>query len=166
MSGIDNIPDGLSNLELPLKRNYQRMFMRYVILVKEKGKWKAEFRGSMRAKPSARVGVNKERFEEFLEGIGLVKLNPLQEFKGKVKGLESVHATEDDYLFNISMIYAYLMRVLRKKERVKLYGRVTETLFRIHPFEIIFWNHHFTKSKDRYEQDRVARAFLSLYKIK
>jgi len=64
------------------------------------------------------------------------------------------------------MIYAYVMRVLRKEERRKLKRKIVETLLRLHAHELIFWNHHFTRFKDRYSQDRVARAFLTLYNLR
>lgn len=139
--------------------------MRYIILTHENGRWKAEFRGSEKAKPSAKIGVDKELFEEFLKDLKIQKLN-LEDYKGEKKGVKAVYATDKDYFYELSMIYAYVMRVLRKEERRKLKRKITETLLRIHPHELIFWNHHFTRSKDRYSQDRVARGFLTLYNLR
>ena len=138
----------------------QRTFMRYVILLREKGRLRAEFRGSERAIPSAVIGVDGD-FREFLESL-LEKVS-LEEDNKKVK---AVYRTDKDIIFELSMIYAYVMRVLRKEERSRLRRKIIETLFRLHPHELIFWNHHFSKSKDRYVQDRVARAFLTLYNLR
>lgn len=138
--------------------------MRYIALSKEKTRWMAEFRMSERAKPSARVGVDREIFEEFLEDLGFEKV-AAENFKGEKKDVK-IYATEKDYLFELSMIYAYVMRVLRKEERKKLRWKIIETLLKLHPHELIFWNHHFSRSKNRSAQDRVARAFLTLYNLR
>jgi len=142
------------------KRETRRTFMRYVILTREKGRLRAEFRSSEKAMPSAVIGVDEE-FREFLDSL-FEKVNP-EEADRKV---EAVYRTDKDIFFEISMIYAYIMRVLRKEERPKLRRKITENLFRLHPYELIFWNHHFSRSRDRYTQDRVARAFLMLYNLR
>lgn len=142
-----------------------RVFTRFITLTHEKGRWKAEFRGSEKAIPSARTGVDKEDFVEFLEDLKFEEVRP-EDFRGEKKGVKAVYTTDNDCFFEISMIYAYVMRVLRKEERKKLRRGIIETLFRIHPHELIFWNHHFSRSKDRYAQDRVARAFLILYDLR
>ncbi len=148
-----------------LKTHSRGAFMRYITLSQEKGRWIAEFRGSERAKPSARIGVDKEIFEEFLEDLRFEKVMP-EDFKGEKKGVKAIYTTENDLIFELSMIYAYVMRVLRKEEREKLKKKITETLFKLHAHELIFWNHHFSRSKNRYTQDRVARAFLTLYNLR
>jgi len=140
----------------------QRTFMRYVILMCEKGRLRAEFRGSERALPSAVIGVGED-FREFLEAL-FERASP-EDIKANGK-VEAVYRTENDIIFELSMIYAFVMRALRKEERAKLRRKITETLFRLHFHELIFWNHHFSKSKDRYVQDRVARAFLTLYNLR
>ncbi len=145
-------------------RRKRVVFKRYILLRQEEGEWIAEFRGSERAKPSARVCVDREIFEDFLSYFNLEKVT-LEDFRGEKKGVSAVYATENDYVFELLMIYAFVLRVLRREDRKKLKRKLTETLLRIHPHELIFWNHHFTRSRDRYAQDRVARAFLTLYNL-
>jgi len=162
MTEIDSIP--AQKLSVLGQRRW-RVFMRYIAICFEKGRYVAEFRGSERAKPSARVGIDKELFTEFLKIFSVEKID-LSNFKGNKVRVKEIYATENDVVFELSMMYAYLMRVLKKKDRRKLNGIITEKLLRLHMHELTFWNHHFLRSKSRYEQDRVARAFLTLYNIR
>lgn len=139
--------------------------MRYIAICHENGRDVAEFRGSERANPSARVGIDRDIFEEFLKVLKIEKIE-LSEFRGEKRKVKEIYATDRDVAFELAMIYAYLLRVLRKEERKKLYGKIIESLLRLHMHELTFWNHHFARSRSRYEQDRVARAFLTLYSIR
>ena len=143
----------------------QRVFMRYITIYLEKGRYVAEFRGSERAKPSARVGIDRDLFEEFLKVFRVEKIE-LSEFKGDKRKVKEIYATDKDVAFELAMIYTYLLRVLKKEERKKLYGKIIESLLRLHMHELTFWNHHFARSRSRCEQDRVARAFLTLYNLR
>jgi len=73
--------------------------MRYITLTHEKGRWKAEFRGSEKAKPSAKIGIDKEIFEEFLEDLRFKKVR-LEDFKGEKKCVKAVYITDNDYIFD------------------------------------------------------------------
>ncbi len=164
MNSADTVLTPEENVPASVQKR-QRVFMRFVTIRREKKRYVAEFRGSEKSLPTARIGIDKELFEEFLKGTGFYKFD-LKEFKGDKKSVVEIYATEQDMFFELAMIYAFLLRVLKKEDRKRLNGKITETLFRLHMHELIFWNHHFTNAKDRYEQDRIARAFLTLYNIR
>jgi len=124
----------------------------------EKGRHIAEFKGSEKSKPLARIGVDRELFQEFLRIFRVEKVSS--------NGKAEVFATDRDIAFELAIIYAYLLRALKKEKRAKLCGKITESLLRLHMHELTFWNHHFSRAKNRYEQDRVARAFLTLYNLR
>jgi hypothetical protein len=186
----------ITNVTIPkqdkrVSRESWRVFMRYITISFEKKRYVAEFRGSERARPSARISVDKTLFEEFIKNLKIDKIEI--EFKednikimggaeideirirnllntisleGKNIKVMEIYTTKNDIAFELSMIYTYLLRVLRKEERRRLNGRIIESLLRLNIHELNFWNHHFTRSKNRYKQDRVARAFLTLYNLR
>lgn len=164
MNSVDTVLTSEGSISASVQKQ-RRGFMRYITICREKGRYIAEFRGSERAKPSARIGIERNLFEEFLKGFGFERID-LSEFGGDKRNVKEVYATEKDVVFELAMIYAYLLRVLKKDERKTLNGKITETLLRLHMHELNFWNHHFIRSRSRYEQDRVARAFLTLYNIR
>ncbi|MDI3498155.1 hypothetical protein [Archaeoglobus sp.] len=133
----------------------RRVFTRYVTLVKDRGRIVAEFRGSERAKPHLRVGVDRETFEEFLWQLNFTKE------EGK-EGFEAIFSTENDWAFEIAAFFAVIMRTLKKDERKAKKNKIIRALLNTHPFEFTFWNYQLSKARDRYAQDRVARAFLVL----
>jgi|Deesub1362B_J571_1020462.scaffolds.fasta_scaffold00101_3 hypothetical protein len=137
-------------------------FVRYITLVREKGRVVAEFSGSERARPHIRVGVDRGLFEEFLGTLDFTKMDP-SEFGG---GFEAVYSTENDWAFEIASLYAIILRALRREERKAKKRKIIDVLLNMHPYELTFWNYQLSKARDRYAQDRVARAFLLLTGIR
>jgi hypothetical protein len=115
-----------------------------------KGRYVAEFKPSKHSNPIARVGVKPELFEEFAKAFKLDKVT---------NGKEIVYSTTSEEVFDLAILYACILRVLRDKSKAR---DVIDILLGLHPFELTFWNYKLINCTNRYEQDRVARAFLLL----
>jgi len=137
-----------------------RAFVRYIHVHKEKGRTVAEFKSSMNAKPLAKVGIKPELFEKFAKTFKLEPIDQEMKSKGKIKGV--VYTTTKDEVFEIALLYAYALRVLKNKEKT---SKLIDKLLSLHSFELMFWNYKLINAGNRYEQDRIARAFLMLYRI-
>ena len=115
----------------------------------------AEFKPSKNAKPLARIGIRAEYFNKFAE---IFKLEIAEVGERGV-----VYATDRDEVFDLALLYACILRVLRDKKMVNV---LVDVLQGLHPFELVFWNYKLINARDRYEQDRIARAFLMLYGVR
>ncbi len=137
-----------------------RVFVRYIHVYREKGRTVAEFKPSINAKPLAKVGIKPELFEKFVKTFKLEPVDQELKSKEKIKGV--VYATAKDEVFEIALLYTCVLRVLKNKEKS---SKLIDKLLNLHPFELMFWNYKLINAGNKYEQDRIARAFLMLYKI-
>lgn len=128
--------------------------MRYIAVYREKGRTVAEFKLSKNAKPLAKIGVKEELFEKFARVLKLEAEND---------GGKTVYAVNKDEIFDLALLYVCILRVVRDKE--KLAPKIIDRLLSMHPYELVFWNHKLSNARNRYDQDRVARAFLMLNRL-
>lgn len=133
-------------------RREGRIFLRYICLRRVKGRTVAEFKSSKNAKPIAKVGIRPEFFNKFAE---VFRLEPVEANEKEV-----TYVTERDEVFDLTLLYACVLRVLRNKNNV---CKVIDVMLSLHPFELTFWNYRLINAKDKYERDRIARAFLMIY---
>jgi hypothetical protein len=127
-----------------------RIHEKVICIRKFKGRYVAEFKPSKHSNPIARVGVKPELFEEFANTFKLDKVSNRKEI---------VYSTTSEKIFDLAILYACILRVLRDKSKAR---DVIDALLSLHPFELTFWNYKLINCTNRYEQDRVARAFLLL----
>jgi len=133
----------------------RRELVRYITIYTEKGRTVAEFKSSKNAKPLAKIGIKKELFEKFARVFKLEAEN--QDTK------KTTYAVNKDEVFELALLYACILRVVRDKE--KLAPKIIDKLLSMHPYELVFWNYKLNNARNRYDQDRVARAFLMLNRL-
>ena len=134
----------------------EEVFLRYIHLRKIKGRVIAEFRPSKNSKPIAKIGIKPEFFKMFAE---VFRLEPV-----KTNEKEIIYVIDKDEVFDLALLYACIIRTLRRNNNN--IHKIIDAMLNLHPFELTFWNYKLINARNWYEQNRIARAFLTIYGVR